>query len=580
MNKFLSELGSHLEQVMVFPRIATAAETWGNAEAMTQALARVRSYFDGPYVSGAKDGRSVAEAVLRFRRSRELNDSRETKYVFIGASQEFSGWRLLEDAELLGQLLRRAGSGSDRQRLRHFTCLLCSYWSFPRNEIETSAASGIGWVRLREWLATQRVYLDQAIKPKPPWFSTLTEHANLLTDQPCKRYARELLEAGSVDVSVAMSEALETLGVGSDCWLRQEAICAQVQVCTELPDTQFQSHLGRMVEVAGGKTGFRLSRSISIRCLALLVSRYAVCSNTPEHIPLRDACIAFIGNPWLHRAAWDGYVLDKGRRPDANAREMVNGWLKVRLIKDFFGLLSEDRSADGRRLNYWLGFEPMIQDMWFALGADALSDPRKEYGEFRRRANGRLLDLAGSTPTSNNAFLMHFGEYLVVEFGITDNACFVYRYDRLPPRIKAGLANASSRATVDIADLKARGREARLLQNGSWEPNFDEAICPLLGYRPSAQAARPRRPVSWNNGPAQGARAGAYVEYRPEAKYMPTFSHLEFERFRAKYSLIVDDLRSRGGCLWVRTDAADTRVTERLQSWGFTYRPTMGWWKE
>ena len=149
-----------------------------------------------------------------------------------------------------------------------------------------------------------------------------------------------------------------------------------------------------------------------------------------------------------------------------SAREMVNGWLKVRLIKDFFGLLSEDRSADSRRLNYWLGFEPMIQDMWFALGADAVSDPRKEYGEFRQRANGRLLDLAGSTPTSNNAFLMHFGEYLVIEFGITDNACFVYRYDRLPPRIKAGLANASSRATVDIADLKARGREARLLHNG------------------------------------------------------------------------------------------------------------------
>jgi hypothetical protein len=81
MNRILSELGSHLEQVMVFPRVAGAAETWGNAEAMTQALARVRNYFDGPYVSGAKDGRSVAEAVLRFRESRELNDSRETKYV-------------------------------------------------------------------------------------------------------------------------------------------------------------------------------------------------------------------------------------------------------------------------------------------------------------------------------------------------------------------------------------------------------------------------------------------------------------------------------------------------------------------
>jgi hypothetical protein len=580
MNKFLSELGSHLEQVMVFPRLDAAAETWGNAEAMTQALARVQSYFDGPYVNSVKDVRSVADSVLRFRKSRELSDWREIKYVCIGASQEFSGWRLLEDAELLAQLLRRAGSGSDRQRLRHFTCLLCSYWSFPRDEVEASAASGIGWVRLREWLARQRVYFDQAIKPKPEWLSALTEHANLLTDQPCKRYARDQLENGSPDLSAALSEVLQTLGVASDCWLRQEAIYAQVQACAEMPDTKFQYHLGRMVELAGGKTSFTLSRSVSIRCLALLVSRYAVCPNTPEHIPLRDACIAFIGNPWLHRAAWDGYVLDKDRRPDANAREMVNGWLKVRLIKDFFGLLSEDRSADSRRLNYWLGFEPMIQDMWFALGADALSDSRKEYGEFRQRANGRLLDLAGSTPTSNNAFLMHFGEYLVIEFGITGNACFVYHYDRLPPRIKAALTNASSSAGVDIADLKARGREARLLHNGSWEPNFDAAICPLLGYRPSAQAPRQRRPMSWNNGSAQGGRAGGYVEYRPEAKYMPTFSHLEFERFRSQYSLNIDDLRSRGGCLWVRTDAADSRVTERLQSWGFIYRPTMGWWKE
>jgi N6-adenosine-specific RNA methylase IME4 len=70
------------------------------------------------------------------------------------------------------------------------------------------------------------------------------------------------------------------------------------------------------------------------------------------------------------------------------------------------------------------------------------------------------------------------------------------------------------------------------------------------------------------------------VEYRPEAKYMPTFTDLEFETFRSKYSLNIDDLRPRGGCLWVRIDAADNRVTERLLSWGFTYRPTMGWWKE
>ena len=67
---------------------------------------------------------------------------------------------------------------------------------------------------------------------------------------------------------------------------------------------------------------------------------------------------------------------------------MVNSWLKVRLIKDFFDLLSEDRSADSRRLNYWLGFlEPAIQDMWFVLGADAMGDKREDYTYF---ANGRI----------------------------------------------------------------------------------------------------------------------------------------------------------------------------------------------
>ena len=55
MNKSLSELSSRLEQVMVFPRLAATAETWGNDEAMTQALARVRRHFDAPYVGGAKD---------------------------------------------------------------------------------------------------------------------------------------------------------------------------------------------------------------------------------------------------------------------------------------------------------------------------------------------------------------------------------------------------------------------------------------------------------------------------------------------------------------------------------------------
>jgi hypothetical protein len=574
MINFVNELGKRLEQVMGAPRFTAATENWGNPVMMSRALARVERNFTAPHVMSDSDRRSVAEAVLRFRNSRQLKNYQETKYVCIGASQEFSGWCLLQDPELREMLLQRSSVGSDRQRLKYFSCLLSSYWSFPRDAKETSAASRIGWVRLRDWLNAQRLYLDRSVESKPLWLSTLNDHANLLAEQPCKRYGQELLQG----MSASLNEALENLDVSSDSWLRNEAIYAQMQAGAELADMQFQSCLPRLMDAASGKSEFRLSRSISIRCLALLVSRYAACASTPEYIPLRDATIAFIGNPWLHRATWDAYVVDSAGRPDDRAREMVNGWLKVRLIKDFFGLLSEDRSVDERRLNYWLGFEPIIRDMWFALGADALSDPRREYVEFRQRANGRLLQLVGSTPTSNNAFLMHLGEYLVVEFGIAGNACFVYRYDRLPPRIKVRLTSANSGALVDIAELKARGRDARFLHNGSWEPNFDAALCPLLGFTPSGFVDLPpaRRTAAVRNSPDQGVRAPSHMA----STRRRSFSRLEFDAFRSSHGLDVEDLGAKGGCLWVRTDAADPQINERLKNWGFAYRPTMGWWKE
>lgn len=577
MTDFINELGKHLEHVIGSSRMTAATENWGRPEVMTRALAKAERYYASSQVTGGGDGQSIAEAILHFRNSRYLGGYRETKYVCIGASQEFSGWCLLQDHELREMLLERSGMGSDAQQLKYFEFLLCSYWSFPRDDKETSAATRIGWIRLRDWLNERRRYLDRSVKTKPLWFLTLNDHANLLADHPCKRYGEELLQGASA----VLNEVFDKLAVGSDSWLRDEAVYAQIQAGTELVDIRFLACLPRLIDTASGRTRFRVSRSISIRGLALLVSRCAACDSTPEHISLRDATIAFIGNPWLHRAAWDAYVLDEAGRPDDRAREMVNGWLKVRLIKDFFGLLSEDRSADDRRLNYWLGFEPFIQHMWFALGADAVSDPRKEYVEIRQRASGRILNLVGATPTFNNAFLMHLGDYLVIEFGTAGNACYVYRYDRLPSRIKMRLNTTKSGVLVDIALLKAQGRVARLLHNGSWEPSFDAALCPLFGFVPSMVAHQPitRRTVSRKD---SSEKSGAPTQGEPHSttNHISSFSRLEFERFRYRHGLDVDDLGPKGGCLWVRTDTANALVNERLRNWGFTYRPAMGWWKE
>jgi hypothetical protein len=187
------------------------------------------------------------------------------------------------------------------------------------------------------------------------------------------------------------------------------------------------------------------------------------------------------------------------------------------------------------------------------LGANAMGDDGLEYREFRRRAKGRLIDLSGPDPR-NNAFMMRIGGYLMVEFGLTGNACFVYDYVCLPTGIGSKL-NGADAQVIEIGDLKNKGRDRglRLLHLGLWEPEFDAAICPLIGFRP------PRS-----------------VDTRPT----DTYSQLNFEKLVSQYRLEVDDLVTRGGCLWVRTDDINPRVSESLKAWGFTYRRGRGWWKE
>jgi len=70
--------------------------------------------------------------------------------------------------------------------------------------------------------------------------------------------------------------------------------------------------------------------------------------------------VGIVGNPWLRRANWDAWVVDARGKPDDQSREMVNGWLKRRLITDFLVLLVVDGTCDGRRVDYWLRFDSAI----------------------------------------------------------------------------------------------------------------------------------------------------------------------------------------------------------------------------
>jgi EH_Signature domain len=282
-------------------------------------------------------------------------------------------------------------------------------------------------VALRHWLFTQFTSLNDALAQTagariPAWFGFLGNHVNLLTASPCEVYGIALAR-GSGEV---LQEVRTGLAIPQESWLWEEAVLTRVKHVVRLADAPFQESLDGILSVVICTPEFRISPRLSARCVALLVSRYARCTSRLECVALRDAAIASIGNPWLRRQAWDAYVLDAAGRPDTAARELILSWLRRGLIKDFFELLSEDRAAEQRRLQFWLRFEPVIEDMWFILGAYARKSYQAEYKEFRTRAQGRVLGLCGQTPPTNNAFVMRIGGSLAVEFdSITTPASFL-----------------------------------------------------------------------------------------------------------------------------------------------------------
>lgn len=463
------------------------------------------------------------------------------------------------------------------------------YWTFKPGEAAPAAAEG--WRVLRAWLRQALDKCSASASKKPGWFETLRSHQNLLGENPCHRYGAGLLSGDASELEAAV----EGLGIPLDSWVQEEAALAQIKAAVALPHDRFKAAMPSLVDLASDKGAIRLSPGLKTRCVAALVSRYSRCSDRPEHMVLRDAAVAIVGNPWLRRASWDASVTDESGKPDNDAREMVNGWLKRRLISDFFELLSADGAGDTRRLEYWLRFEPYIEDMWFALGSDAQYARGESFNDFRQRARGRLLDLEGTT-ADNNAFVMRIGEYLAVEFGAKGNAFYMFRWGALPPRLEKLLTSGLAKPSVAIALLKWTPNAGRLIhmdsasKGTSWEQKFDQAICPLVGRRPDKPPARlgqkaAVRPVKHAEPIRRVIKADPASRERGSAQiHAPSgggpFNQFEWHMFAKNNGLKTLDNRKIKGALWVLAENLPAHIEAQLSAWGFKLKPGKGWWKE
>lgn len=506
----MSSLARRLQEAME-PAQVFRSPIWGNPRAMSEALRDVRRTFS------ASDADLPANDVLQRSLQRFVNTGRvanftELKHVCYGVTVPLGSkqWSLIDQPSLLGNLLDlvEQQSSQAKQYRRCYQGLLNGYFGFEKQTASSESQSN--WEHLRRYLSERLDPIAQATARRGlaiDWLDALSAHRNLLTEDPCGRYADQLQRGDPSE----LRSLCAALGIASTSWVWDEALMAYVQAVCAGNDGNFQQGLPGVLNLVNGRVDMKLAQLLATRAAGMAVARYARCADKSEHNDLRDTSLRCIGNPWISRTAWDAHVRYEP------ARQMVEGWIKRRLIRDFFELMAHDGGADLRRLNYWLKREPEVSDMWFVLGLDARSNRSAAFEELRGRMSGRRRSLDDPN-AQNNAFVMRIGPLLVIEFGMKGNACYVFAASDFKGDLDKPL--------LGIHVLKQRASATRLSHNGSWEPRFDYELKQLLQSVPQHKAelpaisapATPSSLANWQYPNAHAASASASASSAPAAR--------------------------------------------------------------
>lgn len=473
-------------------------------------------------------------------RNNEALAYRELRFAAIGSCDrlEADGYRLIDDTGARLRLLAAIDRQDEPRRYRKlFGSLFQAYLATERASPAFKSAATEGHNALREYLERnlQRVL---PIEPRTRWADVLSKRPTLLSESPGEEFAAAWL-AGDTAEFLATVEALQ---IGSNSWLVADVARAALDRAVALNDHSFVGHIDHFLQ-AVKEPRFEALRD---EVYARLLTRFALCRRAQPHVPLRDAVIAAWKAPWLtmNHAAW--------ARVSEATRKMVEGWLKLELIHQFFDVLSDDRDQDRRRFEFWRGYHEQMDAVYFVLGSDADRHGDADWKKLKEAIEGRHLAFSGSRST--HAFIMYIGDRAIVEFSQTGNAAYFYR--------RTDLQIDPERRSVTTSWLKRNppGDPMRHVDGASatWEHKFAHVLNGGLS-RPSKAVVHNR----WQAG-EQSSRA------------VPMF---ELQAFAKRFALRIQDNRHLGGRLYVLTEDRTTAVNRQLERWGFTYSPGRGWWR-
>jgi hypothetical protein len=510
-------------------------------------LAHIVAWAGGAGMQYAASEGAIVAALKEFWQQQQFSSGAHARYVTLGCAQEFGQLRLrLIEDELRFPKMLQGLTAYSRERRRFRRCYAGLLHSYLRYDPETATrpAGKANWLLARSFLATHVGSLElPGDAVQPAWVKAIKAHQHLFTDRACFEFARR----GLAGDTAPFEEMCQRLGIPEKTWVTRRFVLSQVETATKDPDREFRGRLPILLAL------FRGYEIYADDVLARILERY--CRATSDvHNELRDAAVARWQNPWLASNAM------KWERAGEKARNTVIGWLKVKLMRDFFGVLADEGQNDRRRLDFWLQYIDNVDDMYFALGKEARRNRSPDFVQLRNEMKGRLLRLTAAV-ARNNAFIMKVGKHYIVEFGEKGNACFVFDGNEPLP------FSLATEVAADATELRHESRVSRLLHMDSatqrWEEKFENELSGLLGAPGTRAPSRVREPLC--------ARTEAH---QPAERF-----DIAFARWRAEHGIVVEDHRPRGGALWVKLPNRTSAQVEKLLNWGFQFDDARRAWR-
>jgi len=332
---------------------------------------------------------------------------------------------LIEDGRYFPDMMSEVQKRQPRTLL--WQGLLDAYFRYAPTPL--AAQGERNWQSLRTWLAADLGKLRNRTNPELvsllPWLDALTANRNLFGDKPCRSYALEALGGNLARVDRIKAD----LVIPPTSWFWRELVFSQFEEAVGWrEDARFKQVLDTLLTQLVDHPVLR------DQGLAKLLTRYAVCANRSTHTNLKQFVLKSWGNP--HSGNLWTLV-------QPAVRKMVQEWVALEDLCDFFALVKGNPETDRLRLEFWSRYIGQMTRTHLVLGPDAWD----ELKGLRERKKGRVSKLLSPKKRSNNAFVMQLGDFVFVEFSVTGNAAYGY-----PASAMERLLNQSAVDRKDLAD--------------------------------------------------------------------------------------------------------------------------------